>query len=148
MVITHYMKHINEFIFEKIKVGKKTNSSIIDKNFIDFDDAIETFSDYFKEEPIKVGWIREIPIRKGFTESIHVNNAMRFNIDIDNNSYSITVAEYDYGLVFLLHIKHSSNSYDMLGNVEVQRHYLYGDNFYDWVIKLNNKYLMAIFNIH
>lgn len=141
------MKRINEFIFEKLKVGKKTNSSIFDKNFIDFDDAVKTFSEYFKEDPIKLDWVKEFPIRKGFTDGIHVNNVIRFNIDIDNNSYTITIAEYDYGLVFLLHIKHSGNSYDMLGNVEVQRHYLYGDNFYDWVIKLNNKYLMTIFNI-
>lgn len=142
------MKNIISFINEKLKVGKKSDSSVFDKKLIDFDDATKTFSEYFKEEPVQVAWVREIPIRKGFTEKIHVNNAIRFKVDINNNSYSITIAEYDYGLVFLLHIKYSNHSYDMLGNVEVQRHYLYGDNFYDWVLKLNNKYLMTIFNIH
>lgn len=147
------MKRIIDFINEKLKISKsksKYNIELLNTKLFAFDDALETFNKYFDIEHGKIITGKgQIPIKKGsYSSNNFITCSELTSYDIDD--YFLWVGNYDYGLVFspCVHKKIGDNDViDMLCNTEVTKHYLYGDNFLQWLKRVNIKELNEIFDI-
>lgn len=152
------MKRIIDFINEKLKITKsksKYNIELLNTKIFDFDDALETFNNYFDVEHGKVIIGKgktgkgKLPIKKGSYSSNNFITCSQLT-SYDIGDYFLWVGNYDYGLVFLpcVHKKIGDNDViDMLCDTEVAKHYLYGDNFLQWLKRVNIKELNNIFSI-
>lgn len=147
------MKNIIEFINEKLKITKsksKYNIELLNTKLFAFDDALETFNKYFDIEHDKIiTGKRKLPIKKGYYSSNNFVTCSELTT-YDIGEYILWVGNYDYGLVFLpcMRKKIDDNDViDMLCDTEVAKHYLYGDNFLQWIKHINIKELNDIFSI-
>lgn len=147
------MKRIIEYINEKLKIRKsktKYDIDLLNTKIFDFDDALETFNKYFDIEHDKIITGKgKLPIKKGSYSSNNFITCSELT-SYDIGDYFLWVGNYDYGLVFspCAHGKIGDNSViDMLCDTEVAKHYLYGDNFLQWIKRVNIKELNNIFSI-
>lgn len=147
------MKRIIDFINEKLKISKsksKYNIKLLNTTIFDFDDALETFNKYFDIEHGKITTGKgKLPIKKGSYSSNNFITCSKLT-SYDIGEYFLWVGNYDYGLVFLpcAHGKVGDNDViNMLCDTEVAKHYLYGDNFLQWLEHVNIKELNDIFDI-
>jgi hypothetical protein len=151
------MKTLKEIIIEKLYISKsssksKTNYDTEELNtkIFDFDDALKTFDNYFNDEHGNIIKHRGfVPIKKGvYSSSNRVTCTELTSYEI--GEYVLWVGSYDYGLVFSPSIKRKlgdNDLIDMLCDTEVANHYLYGDNFLEWLNKVNIKHLNDIFKV-
>lgn len=147
------MKNIIEFINEKLKISKlksKYNIELLNTTIFDFDDALRTFDNYFNVEHGNIIKHRGfIPIKKGvYSSSNRITCTELTSYEI--GEYVLWVGSYDYGLVFSPSIKRKlgdNDLIDMLCDTEVAKHYLYGDNFLQWIKRINIKELNDVFSI-
>lgn len=147
------MKRIIDFINEKLYIRKsktKYDIDLLNTKIFDFDDALETFNEYFdiEHDDIILGK-GQLPIKKGSYSSNNFITCSQLT-SYDIGDYFLLVGDYDYGLVFspCVHGKTGDNDViTMLCDTEVAKHYLYGDNFLQWIKHVNIKELNDIFSI-
>lgn len=144
------MKSIIDFINEKLYIRKsktKYDIELLNTKIFDFDDALETFNKYFDIEHDKIITGKgKLPIKNGSYSSnnfITCSELTSYNI----GDYFLWVGDYDYGLVFLPCVRVKKGVITMLCDTEVAKHYLYGDNFLQWIKRVNIKELNNIFSI-
>lgn len=147
------MKTLKEIIIEKLYIRKlksKYDIELLDTKIFDFNNALEIFDSYFNVEHGKIITGKGlIPIKKGSYSS---NNFIKCSelTSYDIGEYFLWVGNYDYGLVLspCVNRKIGDNDViDMLCDTEVSKHYLYGDNFLQWIKRINIKELNDIFSI-
>lgn len=127
---------LNSYITEKLKISKTSNYKLYDLDIIfnDYEEAIKTFENYFGEQSEKAD-IYSVKVKShyltiGESKSIPITNIK----GISNGT--LYICKFDYGLLFVIMYKENGKwRRTDTQDLNISKHYLFGDNFLDWLEK-------------
>lgn len=129
------MNTLVNYINEKLKISKlnsQHNKNELDTILYTFEESIEMFEEFFdiksSDADINVEF-NNIKVKKVY--SVPLKNIK------DIKTGTIYVCDYDYGLAFVVLYKSNNGLWSKTDtkHVNISKHFLYGDNFLDWLEK-------------